>query len=189
MHFRNATIQQVYNQSKAKWTQIIEQKTVLPTPYIRLFKEGLYDGRRHFPSCTDEPEAVSQHTRPENFMDTSVASTSPLIFGTPIQMGTMNDLTNILAHVTQNTPQYSAQISHQLAPTKLLSRLVHDEDDGSCQQERTTHDAMIDCDIQEPEDDDINTCKNVQIKGSFTNQQSYWTTADSKGLRCTPNRS
>ena len=37
MHFRDATIQEVYNQSKEKWTQSIEQKTVLPTPYIRLF--------------------------------------------------------------------------------------------------------------------------------------------------------
>ena len=124
----------------------------------------MYDGRRHFPSCTDEPEAVPQHTPPENFMDTSVTSTSPLIFGTLTQMGTMNDLTNIHAHVAQNTPQNSTQITHQLASTKLL---VHDEDDGSYQQEGTTHDAMIDCDIQEPEDDDINTCTMYKSKAAL----------------------
>lgn len=87
----------------AKWTQ--NKKTVLPTQYIRLLKESLYDGRRHFPSCTDEPEAVPQHTPPENFMDTSVTSTSPLIFETPTQMETVNDLINIHAHVAQNTPK------------------------------------------------------------------------------------
>ena len=81
-------------------------------------------------------------------------------------MGTTNDLTNIHIHVTQNTPQNSAQITHQLASTNLLSRLVHDEDDGSCQQEGTTHDVMIDCDIQEPEDD-INTCTMYKSKAAL----------------------
>jgi hypothetical protein len=92
MHFRDATIQQVHIQSKEKWTQIIEQKTVLPTPYIRLFKQGLYVGRRHFPSCVDEPEAEPQHVPPENSMDTSVSNSSPPTFETPIQMGAINDL-------------------------------------------------------------------------------------------------
>ena len=127
----------------------------------------MYDGRRHFPSCADEPEAAPQHTPPENFMDTSVPSTSPPIFGTLTQMGAMNDLTNnIHTHVPQNTPQNSAQITHQLARTKFLSRLVHDEDDSSCQQEGTTQDAMTDCDIQESADD-INICTMYKSKAAL----------------------
>jgi hypothetical protein len=56
MHFRTSSIQDIYKLSQEKWLSIIEKKTVLPTPYIRLFKDGMYDGRRYFPSCNDETE-------------------------------------------------------------------------------------------------------------------------------------
>lgn len=163
MHFRNATIQQVYNQSKKKWTNIIEQKTVLPTPYIRLFKDGLYDGRRYFPSCTDEPEAEPQCVPPEKCMDTCTCTsyTSPPknpILATPTQMEAklVDDLHIQTTNTIQSTPCHAIQITHQLVPTKLLPRLVDNEDEyEGYQQEEITQDAMIDCDIQEPEDDDM----------------------------------
>ena len=56
MHFRTSCIQLVYKLSQEKWLSIIEKKTVLPTSYIRLFKDGVYDGRRYFPSCNEETE-------------------------------------------------------------------------------------------------------------------------------------
>ena len=62
MHFHNSTIQGVHTQSKEKWANI---KTVLPTPYIRLFKDGLYNGHHYFASCTDEPEIEPQCTPPQ----------------------------------------------------------------------------------------------------------------------------
>ena len=46
-----------------------------------------------------------------------------------------------------------------------MSRLVHDEDDITCQQESTTH-IMIDWDVQEPEDD-INTCTMYKSKAAL----------------------
>lgn len=48
MHFRTSSIQLVYKLNQEKWLSIIEKKTVFPTPYIRLFKDGMYDGRRYF---------------------------------------------------------------------------------------------------------------------------------------------
>ena len=56
MHFRTSSIQLIYKLSQEKWLSIIEKKTVLPTPYIRLFKDGMYDGRHYFPSCNEETE-------------------------------------------------------------------------------------------------------------------------------------
>ena len=63
------------------------------------------------------------------------------------------DNLHILSSTTiQSTPRNAVQTTHQLAPTKLMSRLVEDE---GCHQEETTQDAMIDYDVQEPEDDDM----------------------------------
>ncbi len=61
--FRNTTIKSTWDKSKAAckaaWNGILASKTILPTPYIRLFKDDQYIGRRSFPadSQTVEPTA------------------------------------------------------------------------------------------------------------------------------------
>ena len=88
MHFRTATVQDVYEQSLKKWENVIEQKIILPSPYIRLFKDGLYDGRRYFPHCNDQPECEAG-TQLDTSTDT--CNTSPMEHeGTPCILDQMD---------------------------------------------------------------------------------------------------
>ena len=136
----------------------MEQKTVLPTSYIRVFKNGFYNGCRYFPTCTDEPEIEPQCAPPENHVTTCTNPPEHSILATTTQIGAklVDDLHIQMTITTQNTPRNAAQTTYQLAPTKLLSRLLdnqEDEDEG-CQQE-VTHNVMVDCDVQESENDDV----------------------------------
>lgn len=56
-HFRDVTLQQIYNMKKSMWQELCEENIILPTPYIKLYStSGEYMGRRTF----DEHEITVQ---------------------------------------------------------------------------------------------------------------------------------
>ncbi len=56
-HFRSTNISCIWRENLAIWEEIIEQNVSLPIPFIRVFKDGQYTGRRYY--NTENEEAIS----------------------------------------------------------------------------------------------------------------------------------
>ena len=80
-HYRDTKLEEIYEKKKVVWEKILEEETILPTPYIKLYNsQGHSIGRRYFEgSQTDLPtveesDCNSPHPTPtsnEEEMDTS----------------------------------------------------------------------------------------------------------------------
>ena len=66
MHFREANLTDVQAIAKTKWTTIVDNKTVLPAPSIRVFDHnGDYKGTRFFRHPPDQQQPMDTTTTPE----------------------------------------------------------------------------------------------------------------------------
>lgn len=149
MHFCTSSIQLIYKLSQEKWLSIIEKKTVLPTPYIRLFKDGIYDGRRYFPSCNEETEIeidMGKHTRVGNSTTKQTEETDTTQEN--IQVSSPQDTCKSPCIQPTIATGQTPKSSHQLYPLTLLSEDTVDK--SSASTEAITA-ASIECQMTEPE--------------------------------------
>ena len=113
-HYRNTSIQDVWDLSRAVWKSILDSKTTLPTPYIRLFEDDNYVGRHYFPSTNDDCNTSGTNEDVlglDNDQDTSQVNSSQCL--TP-------DTTQ---NASQTTPHTSTRTSTHIHPLNLLSKL------------------------------------------------------------------
>lgn len=113
-HFRDNSIQDVWDLSRTAWKSILDSKTTLPTLYIWLFKDDPYIGRCYFPSgdddCTTNDISSTVHVWHDDTSHTCM-SVSQCITPKTTQ------------HVSQTTPYMSTRLSTHIHPLNLLSRL------------------------------------------------------------------
>lgn len=132
-HFRNTKIGDIWEMSRRTWESIVETEKNLPTPYIRLFEQGSYIGRRSFllnnSSCSENQEdeandqsgmlsCVTQSPTP----NINQHATTPQC--TPVTQSTTSATTpgtQSRAELAAATPRTRTCLTH--LPVNLLARI------------------------------------------------------------------
>ena len=50
LHFRSTKIEHIHHQSQVQWRLLLDENVQLPTPFIRIFNNGVYTGRKYHPT-------------------------------------------------------------------------------------------------------------------------------------------
>ena len=152
--FRDKHIQDVWNLSRVAWKSILDSKTTLPSPYIRLFEDDRYIGRRHFPSGNDEHTTIEgEHatigddpsTPNENV---SHLSTSTCITPPTIQM----DSTTTPSRSTSRTSTHLHSLIPQSKVTTTTQPVIENPCDDTILANETEN-AKISCEIPHSENE------------------------------------
>ena len=131
--------------SQEKWLSIIEKKTVLPTPYIRLFKDGMYDGRRYFPSCDEETEmGKDARTNPTTDIRSTTEETETIDTNQDnSQVSNYQYKSPCVRTQPINSSAQTPKISHQLCPLSLFPAKNDTVNTGTSEEESPCTTASI----------------------------------------------
>ena len=76
LHFRSTNIEHIHHQSQVQWRLLLDENVQLPTPFIRIFNNGVYTGRKYYPTDghksapSDNSESMDTEGPTDHSMDT-----------------------------------------------------------------------------------------------------------------------